>query len=86
MPDPTDGLSKFSFGFTVPDDYAPGTPMQLRVIWRSNAISCVVDLRNNSLQWAQPGALNDNGALVKGYQVMLAHRMMHDGPTRPTSY
>ncbi|MBB5208250.1 hypothetical protein [Chiayiivirga flava] len=65
MPDPSGGLSKFSIGFTLPDDYAPGTEIYLRVVWRSQAISCVIDLRNNNVNWARPGALNDNGALIK---------------------
>lgn len=65
MPDPSGGLSKFSIGFTLPDDYAPGTNVFLKVIWRSDAISCVIDLRNNNVNWTRPGALNDNGALIK---------------------
>jgi len=65
MPRPGPGESnKFSVGFTVPDDYAPGTDIFLKVIWRSDAISCVIDLRNNSLNWTRPGALNGNGSLV----------------------
>ena len=65
MPDPAGGTSKFSVGFTLPDDYAPGTNIYLRVVWRSEAISCVIDLRNNNLNWVSPGAPNDNGALIK---------------------
>jgi hypothetical protein len=66
MPRPGPGESnKFSVGFTVPDDYAPGTDIFLKVIWRSDAISCVIDLRNNSLTWTRPGALNASGALIR---------------------
>lgn len=70
MPDPAGGTSKFSVGFTLPDDYAPGTDIFLRVIWRSQAISCVVDLRNNSVNWTSPGALNQNGALIRDAQMV----------------
>lgn len=65
MPDPTGGTSKFSLGITLPLDYAPGTPFYLKVLWRSEASSCVVDLRNNFTNWSQPGQLNRSGALVR---------------------
>lgn len=63
MPDPAGGLSKFSFGFTLPDDYAPGTALHLRVVWRSDAIDCNIDLRSNFLQWLQPGSPNRSGSI-----------------------
>jgi len=72
MPDPDTGLSRFQFGFTIPDDYAPGTDMYLRVLWRSEAISCVVDLRHNTLTRVAPGQQAVNGNLSKDGEIMLA--------------
>ena len=72
MPDPDTGLSRLTFGFTLPDDYAPGTPFYLLVMWNSDAISCVVDLRNDGLLVAQPDqALVENGGM-EAESVMLA--------------
>jgi len=66
MPDPdASGLSQFRFGFTVPMDYVAGTDMLLVVAWRSDAISCVVDLRNSALYRSRPGAATDSGSLAK---------------------
>ena len=66
MPDPgVSGLSQFRFGFTVPTDYAAGTDMLLIVAWRSDAISCVIDLRNSALYRSRPGAATDSGSLAK---------------------
>lgn len=64
--DPDEGIGSFSFGFTVPEGYAPGTPLVLRLLWRSEAISCVVDLKNNAL-YRSPGGGGavDAGAFVK---------------------
>lgn len=55
MPDPNGRRSDFSFGFTIPDDYAPGTTLHLRIVWRSDTTSCVVNLRNDFLHVSQPG-------------------------------
>jgi hypothetical protein len=64
MPNPAGGISKLSLGFTLPDDYAPGTDIFLHVVWRSQAINCIVDLRDNFLFWARPGEMNRSGALI----------------------
>jgi len=49
MGDPTSGTSSITFGFSVPTDYMLGTQISVRIIWRSDAINCVIDLRNNTL-------------------------------------
>src|SRR5690606_35420574 len=54
MPVPDTALSPFKFGFTMPDSCAPGTDMDLLVLRRSEAISCVVDRRHNTLTPVAP--------------------------------
>jgi len=63
MGDPDSGTGSFSFGFTVPADYAPGTPLQVRFIWSSDVASCDIGLRNNSL-YRSPGG---GAAVVQGF-------------------
>ena len=66
MPDPSvSGRSLFSFSFNVPEDYAAGTSIVLQVTWRSDAVSCIVDLRNNALYRSRPGVPTDAGVLFR---------------------
>ena len=72
MPNPNDRRTSFSFGFTLPADYAPGTKIHVRILWRSNATSCEVNLRNNFLHSSQPGKENVNGSFSRLGGVMQA--------------
>jgi hypothetical protein len=60
------GTGSLHFAFTVPEDYAPGTQMVLRVLWRSDATLCVINLTNNSL-YRSPGngGVTDSGGLSR---------------------
>jgi|SRR5690554_2138779 len=65
MPDPNNnnfGRSDFSMGFTLPEDYVPGSNLTLRILWRSDATNeCNIDFRHNFLHWAQPGQETKTG-------------------------
>jgi len=71
------GLGSLHFAFTVPEDYAPGTQMVLRVLWRSDATLCVINLTNNSL-YRSPGngGLTDLGALSRQSQMFASNNLL----------
>lgn len=51
-----DGVSSsFSLGFTVPPDYATGTPLTVRMVWHTPATGCTISFRPNSIAVARPG-------------------------------
>jgi hypothetical protein len=52
---PTD-LPKFEFGFTVPPDHTPNTPMTIEITWRINQTACTVALLSNYTSIARPGS------------------------------
>ncbi len=68
MPQPTSvssTRSAFSMGFTLPYDYAPDTPLQLKVLWQSDATSsCEINLGTSWLSWGQPGSIIISGDFV----------------------
>jgi hypothetical protein len=54
----------FSLGFTIPPDYASGTPLTVRLVWHTAATNCTIVLSENFLSIARPGRTH-----VGGYQV-----------------
>jgi hypothetical protein len=52
---PASGTPDFSFGFTVPPDYVPGTSLIVRLVWHSPSTSCGISLQPNFISVARPG-------------------------------
>jgi hypothetical protein len=52
---PNSGVPQFSFGFTIPPDYTPGTAMTARFVWHTSAISCGIELQANYISVARAG-------------------------------
>jgi hypothetical protein len=71
------GSGSLQFAFTVPEDYAPGTQMALRVLWRSDATLCVINLTNNTL-YRSPGngGLTDQGGLSRQSQMFASNNLL----------
>jgi hypothetical protein len=64
---PNSGFPRYSVGFSLPPDYAPGTDMIVRIIWsnsRFNATSCGFVLWNNGLVAYRPNASRIFGSAV----------------------
>jgi hypothetical protein len=46
----------FAFGFTIPPDYTPGTPLSAVLVWNAGtSTSCNFDIRGNFFSAARPG-------------------------------
>lgn len=54
----------FSFGFTIPNDYRPNTPLALVMLWASPATQCNFALRSNFLFLARAGRPRDGRTFV----------------------
>lgn len=52
---PASGTPDFSFGFTVPPDYVPGTSLIVRLVWHSPSTSCGISLQPNFISVARLG-------------------------------
>ncbi|MGQ9928536.1 MAG: hypothetical protein ACUVS4_16925 [Chloroflexaceae bacterium] len=48
-------------GFTVPPDYAAGTPLTVRIVWHTPATGCTISFRPNSIAVARPGRTHITG-------------------------
>jgi hypothetical protein len=61
----SDNRSSFNFGFTVPEDFTPGSTPVVRVVWSTSGESCNFNLRNNALsRHSVNGEASDPGSLV----------------------
>ncbi len=67
MDDPAgnpDNRSSFYFGFTIPEDFAPGSMPVVRIIWSTGGESCNLNLRSNALtRHDVDGGPSDTGSL-----------------------
>ncbi len=52
---PDGAVSSFSLGFTLPPDYATGTPLTIRMVWHTPSTGCTISFRPNSIAVARPG-------------------------------
>ncbi|OIO91467.1 MAG: hypothetical protein AUK03_10990 [Anaerolineae bacterium CG2_30_64_16] len=52
---PDGSSSSFAFGFTIPPDYAPGVPLNVRLVWHTASTRCGIELRPNFISVARPG-------------------------------
>jgi hypothetical protein len=48
-------VSRFTFGFTVPMDYAAGTLLAVRMVWATGATDCRVDFSTSGLASSRVG-------------------------------
>jgi hypothetical protein len=53
---PDSGVPSFSYGFTVPRDYAVGTALTLRLLWHTSATNCGAVLPPNYISVARNGS------------------------------
>ena len=61
---PDSGSPDFAFGFTIPPDYTPGTPLTVRLTWHTSSTSCGIRLRPNFISVARAGRTHIVGASV----------------------
>ena len=59
---PDGASSSFSMGFTIPPDYAAGTPLTLRMVWHTPSTGCTISFRPNSIAVARPGRTHIAGS------------------------
>lgn len=52
----------FSLSFTLPPDYASGTPLTIRMVWHTPSTGCAIVFRPNSIAIARPGRNHIQGA------------------------
>lgn len=59
---PDGAISSFNLGFTLPPDYASGTPLTIRMVWHTPSTSCTINFRPNSIAIARPGQNHIQGS------------------------
>lgn len=77
MPDPSNRVTSFDFNFTLPRDYAPGTNVYIRVLWRTDTAFCAVNLTHNSLSLIEPGQISRIGVVAREGGLMQASSTQH---------
>jgi hypothetical protein len=55
------GTPSFALGFTIPQDYAPDTRLQVVILWETPATQCTFSLRAGALFRARVGVPRDFG-------------------------
>lgn len=58
---PDGGTASFSLGFTLPPDYASGTPLTIRMVWHTPSTGCAIVFQPNSIAIARPGRTHIQG-------------------------
>jgi hypothetical protein len=74
--------SSFSFGFTIPDDYEPSTPLNIVILWEGPSTGCDYALESNILFRARDGQPRDFNNATAGLQPVSASTgftLLHDG-------
>lgn len=59
---PDGAISSFNLGFTLPPDYASGTPLTIRMVWHTPSTSCTINFRPSSIAIARPGQNHIQGS------------------------
>ncbi len=63
---PSSGQSDFSFGFVIPNDYLPNTPIRILLPWHSPVTACDFALLPNFVDRTRPGHLPSTGSASGG--------------------
>lgn len=83
MSDPAgsfDNRSSFYFGFTVPEDFTPGSTPVVRVVWSTTGESCDFNLRSNALsRHSVNGEATDSGSLSPALGLPLVSNPISEG-------
>lgn len=58
---PHNGTPAFAYGFTIPPDYTPGTPLTVRLVWVTASARCVIELDTNFLSAGRVGRIHISG-------------------------
>jgi hypothetical protein len=66
------GTPRFALGFTIPQDYAPDTPLRIVILWETPATQCTFFLRANLLFRARAGQPRDFGNATGGLEPLSA--------------
>ncbi|MBI1730391.1 hypothetical protein HY229_00660 [Candidatus Acetothermia bacterium] len=62
------GVPNISFGFTVPNDYVPNTPMTLELLWETPNTHCDFVFGSNFMYRAGEGQAQDLGSASGGFR------------------
>lgn len=63
---PNSGTPDFSFGFVIPNDYVPDTPIKIILSWHSPITACDFVLLPNFVDRTRPGHLPSTGSASGG--------------------
>lgn len=73
---PDSGVPDFSYSFTIPPDYTPGTNLTVRFIWHTPATSCGIELAPNYMSVARAGRTHIIGPYTSSGMTMLGGTLL----------
>lgn len=78
---PDAGTPNFSYSFTIPPDYTPGTALNVRLIWHTPSASCGIELAGNYIAVARAGRTHIVGPATDTGIVMVGGTLLSAPPT-----
>jgi len=78
---PDSGVPNFSYAFTIPPDYTPGTDLVVRFLWHTSATNCSVLLAPNYISVARAGRTHIVGPSTDSGLAMVGGNLLGAGAT-----